>query len=128
MVSRLDRMCRRPRCKPPCFEISILFYFVPRVSLALAVGRIPARSFGLDQVCVKPETAILILTPLTSAGPFVEICGARSMELEGKRLGTTQGGETDGDIDLKLCCSARADQTFGCTRLPRVRDTDGDNP
>jgi len=37
------------------------------------------------------------------------------MELEGKLLGTTQAGETDGDID-----SARADQTFGYTPLPRV--------
>jgi len=91
------------------------------------MARIPARFLGIGQVCVKPETAILILTPLTSAGPFVEICGARSMELEGKLLGTTQGGETDGDIDLKLCCFARADQTFGCIPLPRVRDTDGDN-
>ena len=98
MVSRLDRMCRRPRCKPSCFEISILFYFVPRVlpciiSTGSSIARIPARSFGLDQVCVKPETAIL--TQLTQCVPedWWTVCGnvegARSME--GKRLGITQG-------------------------------------
>jgi len=97
MVSRLDRMCRRPRCKPSCFEISILFYFVPRVlpciiSTGSSIARIPARSFGLDQVCVKPETAIFDLDAIDECRTVCGNMGSQElMELEGKRLGITDG-------------------------------------
>jgi len=108
MVSRLDRMCRRPCCKPSCFEISILFYFVPRVlprilSTGSSMARIPARS---DQVCRVREARNGDLDAVDAVRSWRLMdrlwkCGG-SQEHGRQATGHSWWKKADGDIDLNL--------------------------